>query len=144
MKPFNFESFLFRLNLFCIVVIFILLVPTSQAFRIWFSQNDRFWMIPIVVLCSSVVIWVGIRAAMPLLIRLRLFRDRRREKRKETNPRARKFLKILMPALGLGVQMLLIILLCLGLISFMKGDSFDKFLSKLPYSDQSMRKPMHF
>lgn len=144
MKRSRAETILFRLNLIVIGLIFLFLAPTTHVFSRWLpDQDNALWLIPVLLAGLSAFIWFLMRLSIPLLIRLGIYEDQRKVPASRLMPAGERLMRMTVPMVSLLIQLLILTVLCAGLVSFLKKDSFDRFLTKLPYSQASMRRQMH-
>lgn len=135
MKVVDPESFLFRLNVLVITVVFILLAPTTYIVAGWFPEDESVsWKLPLLVLGVSAIFWLLYKLAIPLFIGLGFFEERRSRNRKREMSPTERWLRIIFPIIIFLIQtgaLLIMALIVLNLIeSDVLGELFNKAAAK--------------
>jgi len=132
MKIFNFDKIFFRINVIAVLIVFILLAPTTHIVASWYpGKRDILWLLPLAVLIGSIVLWLLTALSMPRLIKWGIFEDRRKKPRNETVHQMRRVFRITMPMIMMAVQVGVLIGMCMCLIAFMRGDTLAQYLTYL-------------
>lgn len=133
MKIWDFEKIVFRLNVLVTIAVFILLAPTTYVFEEWFpDKRDSLWLFPVSVTIVSCFLWFLVRLALPSLIRIGFFEDRRGRPRPKPPALKERIIRTALPSVNLSFHLFLLILSCFCLISFLRSDNLNRLFSNLP------------
>ena len=128
------ELILFRLNVLSVVIVAILLAPSSQIIASWYpaSHKEILWWIPVGTVGTCSVLWLIYKLSLPSLIHRGLFPDRRQQSRQEEYKRAYRIFRLIWPVLLLIIQTGMILLMAMSLFGFMDGHWLEGIFKNIP------------
>lgn len=133
MKIFDFEKIIFWINGITILVVIVLLAPTTHIVASWYPEaKEILRFLPAAVLIISSLFWLGMRLSLPWLIKWRIFEDRRRTLFRDPVLLTEKFRRLFLPLLTLTFQMACLILMTVCLFAFVKSNSFMALFKNIP------------
>ncbi|MDD5217858.1 MAG: hypothetical protein PHN49_08860 [Candidatus Omnitrophica bacterium] len=125
----NLESFIFRINLAVIIVVFILLAPTTNIIASWYpGKKDILWRFPAIVAGVSAVLWFLMQLGIPIFIKLGILHDRRQNPRDQKMSLLERLWCTVLPMITMVVQIFILIYMCMCVIAFMRSETMDEIL----------------
>ena len=133
MKILDFQKWVFRIHVFLIAAIFILVVPTTQIVAAWYpGKTMMLWLVPVRTFAVSALLWLALAWAMPAFIRTGFFEDRRRTIRIESPSAHARLLKTAVPVGVVALQLGMLLVMGICLTVFLRGETLEQIFKNLP------------
>jgi|GEM_PF-2606077 len=133
MKIWDLEKWVFRLSIFATIAVFILLAPSTYVVSRWVPERrETLWLLPLGVTAVSSFFWFLVRLAIPFLIRIGFFEERRTLARPGVKIFPDRAVRIGVPIANLCLHFIILISFCFCLVRFLRSDRLGSIFSNIP------------